>query len=156
MDPDIKGHLPSSFPVPYLHLGMDHKQRRTGKGFVGDSTYTNAGDPSSMKNPGCYRNVQYKIPCQDLPSAKNLIKSKIPKNWKKQEKMNNSFYAFGSKSNIRDCFKKLNTYDEYLTEQGSNKDTKSTVSGITTASKAFSSVRLSSTLKPGSKNSIEP
>lgn len=63
MDPNKLGHMPSSYPAPYVHLGMDHKARKTGKGFIGDSTYTNAGDPSSMKNPGCNRNAPYQIPC---------------------------------------------------------------------------------------------
>ena len=50
-------------------------------GFVNDSTLTNPGDPSSMKNIGNSRNSIYNIRVEGLPDGTKLVKCKVPGDW---------------------------------------------------------------------------
>lgn len=50
-------------------------------GFINDSSGTNPGDPSSMKNIGQPRNSIYNVYVDDLPDGTHFVKAKVPADW---------------------------------------------------------------------------
>lgn len=100
----LDAHVPASYPVPFKRLNLDYKTRKTMKGFMNDGNCTNPSDPNSMFDNGPSMNAVCNANVVGLGNGK-LIKSKVPKDHKKNElgapKMNMTFYNFGSRTNIR-------------------------------------------------------
>tara|TARA_B110000285_G_C15034265_1_gene568371 strand:- start:876 stop:1217 length:342 start_codon:yes stop_codon:yes gene_type:complete len=63
-----KGNLPSSYPAPFNHLGLDHRMNKTRMGFISDGTATKLGDPGSMRDAGHGRNAVYVINAGSVPT----------------------------------------------------------------------------------------
>lgn len=80
--------------------------RKQLQGYINDSTYTNAGDPSTMRDGGNFRNSIYNYKVESLPDGFKKVKSKKPDDWDVDKPLNKCFYAFGSNTNIRQSFTK--------------------------------------------------
>ena len=57
-----------------------------------------------MKCGGDWRNAVYKVKIVGLPDGKKTVKSKVPGEVQQPASQNQSFYRFGSRTNIRSSF----------------------------------------------------